>query len=84
MTAPISISCHKNYLFIEYDRDFCDNSPALVGHTGGTAGASAFFAMSPAGKYMIIILSNVSNATPLVLYKNVRKTMGFSDNVINY
>lgn len=58
--------------------------PLLVGHTGGTEGASAFFATSPNGKYTIIMLSNMSGSGIIKLYKNIRKILGFSAEITNY
>lgn len=59
-------------------------SPLLLGHTGGIQGGSAFFAMSPDGKYTIIILSNVSGSSVIQLYKDIRKSLGFSGSITNY
>jgi CubicO group peptidase (beta-lactamase class C family) len=58
--------------------------PLLVGHTGGITGSSAFFATSPDGAYTIIILSNTDGPEPILLYKNIRKIVGFSDKIYNY
>ncbi|MDR3492003.1 MAG: serine hydrolase [Gammaproteobacteria bacterium] len=58
--------------------------PSLVGHTGGTAGVSAFFATSPDGRYTIIILSNVSGSGPILLYKKIRLLLGFTPEIVNY
>ena len=60
------------------------DKPFLVGHTGGTAGASAFFATSPNNKYTIIILSNTSGSAPIILYKKIRILLGFSPKIMNY
>lgn len=59
-------------------------NPFLIGHTGGTKGASAFFATSPHGEFTIIILSNIDGAGPIKLYKNIRESLGFSSEIINY
>jgi CubicO group peptidase (beta-lactamase class C family) len=58
--------------------------PFLVGHTGGIAGASAFFATSPDNAYTIIILSNTSGSAPIYLYEKIRGLLGFQGNVMNY
>lgn len=59
-------------------------NPSLVGHTGGTPGASAFFATSPDGNYTIIILANVSGVGPVKLYTDIRKILGFPGTITNY
>ncbi len=58
--------------------------PFLIGHTGGTAGAAAFFATSPDNKYTIIILSNTSGSAPILLYKKIRQLLGFSSELVDY
>jgi CubicO group peptidase (beta-lactamase class C family) len=59
------------------------NQPALIGQTGGMAGASAFFATSPSGNYTIIILSNVSGSGTVLLYKRIRQLFQFSAEIMN-
>lgn len=59
-------------------------NPTLVGHTGGTAGVSSFFATSSDGKYTIIILSNLTGSGPILLYKKIRLLLGFSPEIMNY
>lgn len=59
-------------------------NPLLVGHTGGTQGASAFFATSPNGRYTIILLSNMGGSGTIKLYKNIRKILNFSGEIVNY
>lgn len=59
-------------------------NPFLIGHTGGTKGASAFFATSPHDKYTIILMSNIDGDSPIVFYKKIRKILGFSSEIINY
>jgi D-alanyl-D-alanine carboxypeptidase len=60
------------------------DNPSLVGHTGGVAGASAFFATSPDNKYTIIILGNTSGSGPILLYEKIRSLLGFLPELINY
>jgi CubicO group peptidase (beta-lactamase class C family) len=57
----------------------------LIGHTGETAGASAFFATSPYNAVTIIILSNLDGAEgTLQLYKKARSLLGYSEYIENY
>ena len=57
--------------------------PALIGHTGGTAGATALFLMSPNNKYTIILLSNLSGGTT-ELYVKIREALGYSGKIKNF
>jgi CubicO group peptidase (beta-lactamase class C family) len=59
------------------------DNPDLVGHTGGTTGASALFLMSPNNHYTIIILSNMSSGTT-DLYKKIRAALHFNPEIKNY
>ena len=59
------------------------NNPSLIGHTGGTTGAAALFAMSPDNQYTIIILSNIYNGTTL-LYKKIREALEFKEAIENF
>lgn len=59
------------------------NNPSLIGHTGGTIGAAALFAMSPDNQYTIIILSNVDNGTTL-LYKKIREALELKGAIKNF
>ena len=59
------------------------NNPSLIGHTGGTTGAAALFAMSPDNQYTIIILSNIDNGTTL-LYKKIREALEFKEAIENF
>lgn len=59
------------------------NNPSLIGHTGGTPGAAALFAMSPDNQYTIIILSNVDNGTTL-LYEKIREALDFKGVIENF
>ncbi len=58
--------------------------PTLIGHTGGTPGASALFAMSPDNKYTIIILSNSGTDGQITLYQKIRNYFGFKDPIKNF
>ncbi len=58
------------------------NDPLLLGHTGGTSGASAMFLMSPDNSYTIIILSNVSTGA-IELYKEIRHILNFHGEIKN-
>ncbi len=58
--------------------------PSFLGQTGGMAGASAFFATSPEGKYTVIILSNVSGSGSILLYKRIRALLGLSADIMNF
>lgn len=60
------------------------NDPVLLGHTGGTVGASAFFATSPNGEYTIIVLSNNDSSQTILLYKKIRESLGFPSKIENY
>lgn len=59
------------------------DNPDLIGHTGGTRGAAALFAISPDNRYTIIILSNIDNGTTL-LYKNIRQALEFKGVIENF
>jgi CubicO group peptidase (beta-lactamase class C family) len=58
------------------------DDPLLLGHTGGTSGASAMFLMSPDNSYTIIILSNESTGT-IDLYKEFRHILNFLGEIKN-
>ncbi len=58
-------------------------NPTLVGHTGGTTGASALFLISPNNQYTIIILSNTTSGT-LFLYQKFRDAFGFKGKIENF
>lgn len=58
-------------------------NPILIGHTGGTTGASALLIMSPNNKYTIIILSNITSGT-LSLYQEIRDAFGFKGSIENF
>lgn len=59
-------------------------NPALLGHTGGGAGTSALFATSSDNAVTIIILSNVDGPGPILLYKKIRATLGWSADISSY
>ncbi len=58
--------------------------PNLIGHTGGTPGAGALFAMSPDNKYTIIILSNSGSKGQVALYQKIRDDFGFKGPIKNF
>lgn len=59
------------------------HKPDLIGHTGGTKGASALLAMSPDNRYTIVVLSNLDNGTG-PLYKKIREILGFDERIENF
>lgn len=58
--------------------------PLLIGHTGGTPGAGALFAISPKNKYVIIVLSNIGVSGQIALYQKIRTALNFKGAIENF
>ncbi len=57
--------------------------PTLIGHTGGTPGAGAIFAMDPRNLITIVILSNNGAKGEIAMYKALRHDLGYNKPINN-